>query len=240
MTSATSRYPTARSSLWERKRAGSHLPALSCSACSATNLVVRQRSTVQSRFNQGSSIRIIHGCRGGERHPIVPTGRCLGMKADQDHPSNSRFALHDRRGAIRVLGDDAAPSGELRTVRPVLIHLAGAWSGNLDRLGASPKAFIRVRVEPDPIGEIQAVIDGFAAKESSRTNPQIVHPTADDRIVNVGSSSSGQVMANRDRVAARHNQKLEGPQRSFAHGIHLRRVHCRISQALCRKDRFDV
>lgn len=131
------------------------------------------------------------------------------MHADEDHPPNSGLVLRNRRGAIRVFGDHVSPLGKLRTVLPVLIHRAGTRGFNHHRLLANSQALIRVDVEPDPVGEVQSVVNRIAAKKSPSANPQVVQAAGNHSIVNVGGSRMGQVLANRDRVAARHNQKLE-------------------------------
>lgn len=131
------------------------------------------------------------------------------MHADQNHPSISRLALGDRRGSVLILSHDAAPVTELRTVLPVLIHCSRTWGVNHDRFLADPQALIGVYIEPDSIGQVQAVVDGIAAEESASANSQIMQAAIDHCVVNIGRGASSQILANRDRVAARYDEQLE-------------------------------
>ena len=131
------------------------------------------------------------------------------MHAAQNYPSVSRFAFGDGRSAVLILSHDAAPVTELRTVLPVLIHRSRTRGVDHDRFLADPQALIGIYVEPDSIGQVQAVVDGIAAKESASANSQVMQPAVDNRIVHVGRGGSGKVLTDCDRVAARNDEQFE-------------------------------
>ncbi len=98
---------------------------------------------------------------------------------------------------------------------------------------------IRVQVEPDTIGEIQAVIDGIPAKKSPGANPQVVQAAVDDSVVNVGGSTSVRCWPIVIELPPGTIRSLNAFNLVTLIASSLRRVGGGIIQALCRKDRLD-
>src|SRR5689334_16896379 len=118
------------------------------------------------------------------------------MHTAQDGKAASILAFRYGRRSIRVLGDDVAPTGELRAVLPVNVVLRPTGELNVDRL-LIYSLIVRAEELVDHPRHLQAVVGGFTSEESSRAQPEVVHAIA-DRLPHIRGSSFGEVLANGD------------------------------------------
>lgn len=143
------------------------------------------------------------------------------MHAGKHHESISRHALCNRRGAVWIGCNNIAPARKLRAVIPVHIQRTATGRCNFDRFQMDALKFRLIKIEGYTRGEIHPVVDRKPAKESARTDPQVVQSVLRHRIMDRGRSISAEIVSDHDRVSAWDDQQCVPAQHRFRHGFEL-------------------
>src|ERR1051326_5013668 len=166
---------------------------------------MRQQFAIQGRSNQFCGISIVAARRRLEVHSAAPRRGSFGMNPRENRPRVSECPFDDCGSSVGILAYHQSPASKLGTVLPVLIEGLSCGYGNRYRCLADTLRLGGVEPEPRARCQIQTVVRRVAGEKSPCADAEIIQTIA-DRLAQIGSRGSGQVVADLYEISARKDQ----------------------------------